>query len=315
MTTKVEGSERIRRRLKLRDVDVLLAVVQFGSMGKAASVLNMAQPAISKAVADLERTLGVRLLDRSRQGVQPTPYGRALVKRGAAMFDELRRGIEDIEFLADPTSGEIRAGGSDTMVAAVFSPVLQRLLKQNPGMSSLIVTGDFRMLSRQLDDRHIDVVVSRLYGLTSHEHSVEILFDDPLVVVAGEKNPLARRRKLELAELLEEPWTLQPSDNTFGDVALAAFRAAGLPPPRLTVATTSDTLRNELLATRHYLSIAPRFSVLLAYRQPKLRILPVELPGACHKVAVVTLKNRYLTPATEAFIAGIRALCRRLAKR
>src|SRR3979490_3383899 len=113
MAAVTQWNDRIRRRLKLRDMDILLAVIQTGSMGKAASVLNMSQPAVSKAIASLEHTLGVRLLDRSWQGVEPTSYGRALIKRGVAMFDELRQGVQDIASLTDPTAGEIRMGGSD----------------------------------------------------------------------------------------------------------------------------------------------------------------------------------------------------------
>ena len=112
MTAAAQWNDRVRRRLKLRDVDILLAVIQTGSMGKAAGALNMSQPAVSKAIAYLEHTLGVRLLDRSRQGVEPTPYGRALIKRGVAMFDELRQGVQDIASLTDPTVGEIRMGGA-----------------------------------------------------------------------------------------------------------------------------------------------------------------------------------------------------------
>ena len=113
MTAAAQWNDQVRRRLKLRDVDILLAVIQTGSMGKAAAALNMSQPAVSKAIAYLEHTLGVRLLDRSRQGVEPTPYGRALVKRGVAMFDELRQGVQDIASLTDPAAGEIRMGGSE----------------------------------------------------------------------------------------------------------------------------------------------------------------------------------------------------------
>src|ERR1700692_2457939 len=108
MMLPMPWGDRVRRRFKLRDLDILMAVIDAGSMGKAAARLGMAQPAISKAVADLEHVLGVRLLDRSRQGIEPTPYGLALVKRGVAVFDELRHGIKDIDFLADPTAGELR---------------------------------------------------------------------------------------------------------------------------------------------------------------------------------------------------------------
>src|SRR5262249_54495939 len=100
--------DRVSQRLKLRDLRLLDAVVRWKSMAKAATQLNVTQPAVSKAIAEMEHTLGVRLLDRSRQGIEPTPYGRALLKRGAAIFDELRQGVREIEFLSDPAAGEVR---------------------------------------------------------------------------------------------------------------------------------------------------------------------------------------------------------------
>jgi DNA-binding transcriptional LysR family regulator len=91
----VPWDDRIRHRLKLRDLDIRTAVVEVGSMGKAAGRFHMAQPTVSKVIADLELTLGVRLLERSRQGAEPTPHGRALIKRGIAIFDELWQGVQD----------------------------------------------------------------------------------------------------------------------------------------------------------------------------------------------------------------------------
>src|SRR5216684_4094101 len=108
----MQMSDRIGRRIRLQDVHVLMAVVQAGSMRKAAQQLNTSQPNISKSIADLEQALGVRLLDRQRQGVEPTEYGRALLDCGIAVFDELRQGVKNIEFLADPATGEARVGGS-----------------------------------------------------------------------------------------------------------------------------------------------------------------------------------------------------------
>ena len=102
MIAPKQGMERIGRRLKLRDLRILMTVVECGTMGKAAERLAISQPVVSKAIADMEHALGVRLLDRSQRGVEPTPYGRALIKRGIAIFDEMRQGIEEIEFLSDP---------------------------------------------------------------------------------------------------------------------------------------------------------------------------------------------------------------------
>lgn len=300
--------DRVRRRLKLRDVDVLLAVVQTGSMGKASAVLRMSQPAVSKAIASLEQTLGVQLLDRSRRGVEPTPYGLALIKRGVAVFDELRQGVQDIAFLTDPTVGEIRVGGTEGMISTVFSPVVHQLSTQYPRMSFRVIVGDLRTLYRELEARRVDVVVSRLHNPPSEEYSAEVLYEDTLVVVTGLRNPLARRRKIEIAELLDEPWTFQPSDTNFGSFAMDAFRAVGLAPPRIAVATTSHTLHNELLATGRYLAMVPRFWVLLQRPNPSFKVLPVAFPHTQHKVAIITLKNRSLSSATQFFIDRVRAI-------
>jgi DNA-binding transcriptional LysR family regulator len=313
MTAVTQWNDRVRRRLKLRDVDILLSVIQTGSMGKAAAALNMSQPAVSKAIAYLEQTLGVRLLDRSRQGVEPTPYGRALVKRGVAMFDELRQGVHDIASLTDPTVGEIRMGGSEHTISAIYSAVIHQLSNQHPRMSFHVSVGDLRTTLRELDARHIDFVVSRMYSPPSEEHSVEVLFEDPLVVVTGPNNAIARRRRIKVADLLDEPWTLQPHENSFGAFAIDAFRAAGVAPPTITVATASSNLRGEMLATGRYLSMVPRYWVLLPRRNPALKILPVDFPNTRLDVAIITLKNRSLSHAAELFIDSVRTLTKPLA--
>jgi DNA-binding transcriptional LysR family regulator len=104
------SEQRVRQRLKLRELSILMEVVKAGSMGKAATRLNVSQPVISKAIASLEHTLGVRLLDRNIRGVELTDYGQAALRCGVAVFDDLEKGIEEIEFIADPTVGTVRIG-------------------------------------------------------------------------------------------------------------------------------------------------------------------------------------------------------------
>src|SRR5947209_3467347 len=108
-------SDRIGRRMKLQDLHVLMTVVEAGSMRKAAALLNTAQPAVSRAIAELEHAVAVRLLDRTSHGVEPTTYGRALIDGGAAMFDDLSKAIKKIEFLSDPQTGELHIGGGPTV--------------------------------------------------------------------------------------------------------------------------------------------------------------------------------------------------------
>src|SRR3954471_7413761 len=93
-------SEAHISRLRFRDLQVFVAVVQCGSMGKAAAQFGITQPSVSELMSSLESTVGFRLLDRNSQGVEPTMYGRALLKRAIAAFDELKQGLRDVEYLA-----------------------------------------------------------------------------------------------------------------------------------------------------------------------------------------------------------------------
>jgi DNA-binding transcriptional LysR family regulator len=313
MVAPKQGMERIARRLKLRDLRILMTVVECGTMGKAAERLAISQPVVSKAIADMEHALGVRLLDRSQRGVEPTPYGGALIKRGIAIFDEMRQGIAEIEFLSDPTAGEVRIGATDLINAAIVAPVIDRLSRQYSRMTFHVVAGVPGPLRQEVAARNVDFAISRFARPAGEEYSEEILFHDALVVVTGPNNPLTRRRKIELAELLSEPWVLDSPNTDFGAMQAGVFRAAGLDPPRLTVAATSIILRNELLATDRFLTVVVSFSLLLPRKHPGLKVLPVKLPDIRQPVGITTLKNRSLSPVAQMFIGSVRELVKPLA--
>src|SRR5712675_1164111 len=139
MGAEMQLSDRIGLRMKLHDLHVLMAVVQAGSMSKAAALLNTTQPAISRSIAELERTIGVRLLERNPQGVEPTEYGRALLDGGVAVFDDLRQAVKKIEFLADPTVGHVTVGANEVISDALLPAVFGRLRRRHPRLSMHVV--------------------------------------------------------------------------------------------------------------------------------------------------------------------------------
>src|SRR3954470_8566465 len=203
-------SDRIGCRMKLHDVHVLMAVVQTGSMSKAAALLNTGQSAISRSIADLEQAFGVRLLDRDRRGVTPTEYGRALLEGGTAVFDDLRQTVTNIEFLADPTVGTVRVGCTPFLAATFVSAVVDRLSRRYPRIVFRLVTATSAhagTLHRELTDRNVDLLITRRSGsMTNERFDYESLFEDSFSIVVGAKNPLVRRRHIALAELMDEPW-------------------------------------------------------------------------------------------------------------
>src|SRR5216684_9058658 len=120
--------DRIGRRVKLRDLHVLLAVAQSGSMSKAAERLAVSHPVVSKTIADLENTLGVRLFDRTARGAEPTRFGLAFLDCGVAVFDDLRRGVRQIEFLADPAAGELWIGAVTPFMDGIVMAAIESLV-------------------------------------------------------------------------------------------------------------------------------------------------------------------------------------------
>jgi DNA-binding transcriptional LysR family regulator len=310
----MQWAERIGRRIKLRDLHLLLAVAQAGSMTKAANQLAISVQVVSKAIADLEHTVGVRLLDRLPQGVEPTAFGCALMQRSVIAFEELRQGIKDIEFLSDPTAGEVRIGSTDALAASFVSAVIDRLSRRYPRISFHVVTGTAKLLRRSLAERGVDLLILRDRGsIANEQQSFEFLYESPHVVAAGANNPWVGRRRVQLAQLIGELWALPPPDNEFGAFIVEAFRASGLDFPRAAVIALTLDMRANLLKTGRYLTVFPEFWLQLPDPHPFIRKLPVELPIASGPIGIVTLKNRALNPVGQLFIKAAREVARPLA--
>jgi DNA-binding transcriptional LysR family regulator len=296
---------RIGRRVTLRDLHVLLEVVQRGSMAKAAAHLSVSQPAISKAIADLERAVGARLLDRSPGGIEPTAFGRVLVKRALAVFDELRQGVNELEFLADPTTGEVRIGCPESIAAGLLPAVVERFTRQFPRMVLRVTQAQTVTLEfSELRERKVDLMIGRIARPFAEEGlDAEILYEEPLHIVAGTQSRWARRRKLTLAELAGERWILTPPNEVLSSPVAAAFRAQGLEPPRATVSSFSFHLRNHLLTNTDFISLIPASMLrLFNARQTVLKALPVDAVFEPLPVAIITRKNQTPTPEVRLFL-------------
>jgi DNA-binding transcriptional LysR family regulator len=307
--------QRLGRWLKLRDIHVLLTVAKCGSMGKAAEELSVSQPAISKVISDLEYALGVPLLDRNPRGVEPTIYARAILDRGVAIFDELKQAVKHVEFLANPTAGELRIGSTIAIAAGFIPTAIDRLSRRYPQIVFHLSAGEASTTYRALDERTVDLVVSPIFGPIDEQIQGEVLYSEPLVVVAGARSPWARRRRIELGALGNESWTLPPEKSLYGSVVVEAFRAAGLDLPRATVFTSVTPVRNALVATGRYLSIVQGSVARFSPGNPALKVLPIELPTTHRPIAVLTLKNRTLSPIAQLFIKSAHEVATALARR
>jgi DNA-binding transcriptional LysR family regulator len=304
MSKGIDWEAKIGRRLRLRDLHAFFTVVRSGSMAKAAAQLGVSQPAVSKVIGDLEHALGVRLLDRNRRGIAPTIYGEALFKRGLIAFDELKQGVRDIEFLADSTQGEVRIECPETVLSTILPQMIQRFSEKYPRVTlhvDSIVSPTLGLPA--LRERKYDLMLGWLPrplpdDFFADDLKVESLLDDRLVIAAGAHNPLAHRRKIDLADLAGEPWILQAPD-TWNHTRLAeVFQARGLAMPKSSLVTLSILLRIHFLTSGPHIATIARSLV----QRHSLRELPVDLPIWDFPVSIITIGNRTPSPVVERFI-------------
>jgi DNA-binding transcriptional LysR family regulator len=319
MPRKIEWESQIGRRLRLRDLHVFKTVVQRGSMAKAAQQLGVSQPAVSEVIADLEEALGVRLFDRSARGVAPTIYGDALFKRSVAAFDELQQSVRDIAFLSSQSEGELRIGCTDSLSTTILPRILLQFSERYPRIVlHLDDVGDraTEVLGPGLRDRKYDCVLQRI-ALPLPEQDLsdlhaEVLFEDELIIAAGANGKWAQRRKIKLAELIEEPWILPPPGTWYHAVIAKLFRARGFDVPAPVFVTHSIALRARLLAESRYISTFARSIVRMNAERYGLKILAVDFPRQTLPAGVLTLKNRTLSPVVERFLEIARAAAKEI---
>jgi DNA-binding transcriptional LysR family regulator len=304
---------RLDRRIRLRDLRILISIAQFGSMAKAASDLAITQSAVSQAVAALEEALGVRLLDRGPKGVILTIYGQSLLARSHEVFDSLKQGMRDIEFLASPGSGDVWIGCHEALLAGVVPAIIRDLARRHPRIVVHTAEANFAVLDFQkLRNREIDLMFGRVAGpLREPDICEEVLFEDSLIIVVGQQHHLASRRRLSLADLMNEGWILGEAPNVVQSLIIEAFRDHGLELPRTSVASTSPHLVFQLLATAGYVTVTPRSLWQFNPQRSSLKVLPIDL-GKRHSVAIMTLKNRTLSAAGLAFIESGRSIAKSL---
>ncbi|MGH6674020.1 MAG: LysR family transcriptional regulator [Xanthobacteraceae bacterium] len=317
MPSRIQWEKNIGRRFQLRDLQVFIAVAERGSMAKAAAHLGVTQPSVSAVIAGLETSLRVQLFSRSPRGVELTTFGRALLTRGRAAFDELRQGVRDIEFLSEPNVGEVRLGCPEAVAGGFLPGVISLLSQRYPGISLVVDPLATPTLEfRELNERKLDLVLALLASWNPKnlppDYAAEVLFEDRLLVVTGGSNPLARRRKVDVFELSQQPWVTAPIDTSGRFRVAELFRAAGVEFPKRYVATFSIHLRYNMAATGQYISAIPESAFEHAAKRFNLKLLPVELPTPRWPIAAVTLRNRDLSPVANLFLDCARQVARSL---
>lgn len=300
--------QRLPRRLKMSELRIFVAALEHRSFHKAAAVVNLTQPAVTKAIAGLEDTLGVRLFDRTANGVEPTVHGLAFAPRAIAIFEELRRAAQDLTLVSSGAQGSLRIG-TVPMPAIPFLPVaIGRLVQAQPDLFVSVLESRETELLDSLRRRDIEVAILRLALLDLDEDmQVDTLFDERLCVVAGRDHPLAARASVAWPEVLKERWVLPPPECIFFEHVVRTLDELGFALPRHSVQSYSVHVQLGMVLHGGMLSFGMRsaYEFAPAHKNPIVR-LPIELGAAPRPVGAVMLRGREPSPLARRLVAHIR---------
>jgi len=288
-------------RLKLRQLRLLTAIADEGTVLKGSQALNIAQPAATKSIKELEDALGVQLFDRSSRGVTPTDFGRVMIKHAKLILTQLRHAGEELQSLEEGLSGRVHVGTLLAASTSLLPRALARLRERRPGIAVTVDEGTIDRLMPGLRTGDIDVVLGRLPEYREREGlQQEVLYLDTVSIMVREGHPLTQRSGLKLADLIDQAWVMPPPQTSLRRQVDHAFRHEGLEPPNDVIESVSILTNHALLMNTDMLATMPH---QVGIGQAGLTALPVILEGANSRIGATTHAHSELSAAASYFMA------------
>jgi DNA-binding transcriptional LysR family regulator len=295
--------------LRVRHLEVLLAVAAAGSMQRAAQSAHLTQPAISKIIRELEEGFGTTLFERSRRGVSLTESGRTLAERAQYLLNDIAGTREEIAAIDKGTVGALRIGVLPVVESTLLPKGLQALRKVAPALRIRIEEGARSALLGSLRRGELDCVIGRLdVGSADAEFQCENLVQMPVRIVAGIRHPLAKARNISPATMTGYPWVLPPQGAPIRSVIDSLFVHAGIAAPLPLVESTSIRLNYELIRTSDMIGTMTEDAARGYAALRKLAILPIELGDRLPHVGAILRRGR-VSNATGLFLRVLRESC------
>lgn len=297
----------LRNRVKLRQLLLVSVLGESGNLRRAAAQLAMTQPTATRLLHEIETALGVKLFERSRRGMAPTLYGTAMIRHAQALLADLDAAHEGIRALAEGAAGTLTIGAMASTASVVLPRSIAAIAKQHPALRISVQEGAHDMLVGALKRGEIDLMLGRVMGgaqMDDLDH--EVLYGDDFRVVCGRNNPLARAKRLRLAELAAERWILPaPSAPVRQRFDILFMSQAGVR-PRNAIESVSLLTNLTMLQEARMLGVMPADIARHFARLRLIHVLPVALKDLYGPVALITRARRPRSPAMDAFIDILR---------
>jgi len=297
----------ITRKFRLRHVELIAELYDCRSILKASRRLSLTQPTLTKALRDVESTLGVRLFERSNRGLEPTPYGEIFARHAKIVLAQLRHAAEELESLRAGYSGRVTVGTLLAASASILPEAIARLKKQRPGVAISVVVGTYDILMPSLLVGDLDLVLGRLPEEGRSRALVyEEFYAEPICVVTRRGHPLSRKRRLALRDLANEAWLLPLPETALRRQIERAFVEAGAQLPRNVIESVSILTNRALLRKSDCIGVMPYHVALDDVEQGLLAILPVKLKSIESPVGAILRAPGTLPPAASALLDCLR---------
>ena len=280
------------RRLRLRHLELLLALQQHPSLTAAAEALHLSQPAVSQQLADIEAAVGEPLFQRGR-GLQPTACGLALLRYAEQALAGAHRAGAEVQALRAGAAGLVRVGMMLVAATVLVPRAVSRLRATGDRLHLVLLEDILQGLWPRLERGEIDLLVGRIDArVRASGLPFEVLYDDPHVVVCGPDHPLAGQPWPAWDEALRHPWVLPPTGTALRGAADAAFTALGRAPPLSLVDSGSLSATLSLLPLTDSLAVMSRTAARHHQAQGLLRVLPLTLAAEVGPVGMVWQQAR-----------------------
>lgn len=291
-------------RLKLRQLRLLTAVAEEGTVLRGSQVLNIAQPAATKSIKELEDALGVQLFERSSRGVTPTDFGHVMIRHAKLILAQLRHASEEMQSLDEGLSGRVYVGTLLAASPSLLPRTLTLLRERRPGIAVTVTEGTIDRLMPSLRTGDIDVVLGRLPEHREREGlDQELLYLDSISIVARAAHPLVKRKEISLVELVDQAWIMPPPQTSLRRQLDFAFRSEGIEPPVDVIESVSILTNHSLLIATDMVAAMP---TQVASVQAGLCILPIVVDAASSRIGATTRGSAALSAAADYFMSVVR---------
>mgnify|MGYP006280315491 CR=1 FL=1 len=301
-------ARRLLNRVRMRQVALILAMEQAGTLSAAATVLGMTQPAATKMLRELEVSLGCRLFERVGRQLAVTLAGRSVQRHFAAIHGALQSLSRELTGLGQG-SGSLVIGSIMAPSPTLLSRAIVATREAMPGLSVQVSIDTSDRLLERLDRGDFDIVIGRLAeGQSRRDYQMELLEDEALAIVVAAGHPLTLRRKVQLADLAHMAWVLQPVGSPIRDLLEREFRLANLDRPSGLIETAAIFTTANLVQGSDHVAVLPLSVARPFAEHGMLAILPLALRGQMEPYGTIVRKGRPLSAAAQHFLSTIQQL-------